>query len=298
MGCEYRNQDYLFVRDALNNITAITHRNKRIVARYKYDTWGNCTVYNEDGEIDTDPISIGNVNPFRWKSLYYDTESGLYYANGSYYDPTTGLYVDASSIESVIENGLSSNRLDRNSLMCNNVLEFNQNSVENRPKHRYYHKREVDTYQSYNLPTIPKWVGYASNAVSAGFSISVVARTGWYAYHYSGLTDLMRLDGITTLPGKYTNFVNGLSYGFVALDTFFDIYSNIQQDKSAGYVIGSAIYTAGTGIGIIWASGKLGAMIGTAIGGPIGFIVGGIVGIVVGGLLTILSNWLKGELFK
>ena len=124
MGCEYRNQDYLFVRDALNNITAITHRNKRIVARYKYDTWGNCTVYNEDGEIDTDPISIGNVNPFRWKSLYYDTESGLYYANGSYYDPTTGLYVDSAPIDGVIENGLSSNRLDRNSLMCNNVLEL------------------------------------------------------------------------------------------------------------------------------------------------------------------------------
>ena len=82
MGCEYRNQDYLFVRDALNNITAITHRNKRIVARYKYDTWGNCTVYNEDGEIDTDPISIGNVNPFRWKSYYLDLESNLYYANG------------------------------------------------------------------------------------------------------------------------------------------------------------------------------------------------------------------------
>ena len=124
VGCEYRNQDYLFVRDALNNITAITHRNKRIVARYKYDTWGNCTVYNEDGEIDTDPISIGNVNPFRWKSYYLDLESNLYYANGSYYDPTKRLYLDASSIESVIENGLSSNRLDRNSLMCNNVLEL------------------------------------------------------------------------------------------------------------------------------------------------------------------------------
>ena len=65
-----------------------------------------------------------DVNPFRWKGFYYDAESGLYYANGSYYDPSTGLYVDAAPIESVIENPLGVNGLDRNGLMCNNILEL------------------------------------------------------------------------------------------------------------------------------------------------------------------------------
>ena len=37
----------------------------------------------------------GNINPFRWKSFYYDTETGLYYANGRYYDTEIGEYIDA-----------------------------------------------------------------------------------------------------------------------------------------------------------------------------------------------------------
>ena len=47
---------------------------------------------------------IGNINPFRWKGHYFDTESGLYYANGSYYDPEVGLHVDAMPVSSLIEN--------------------------------------------------------------------------------------------------------------------------------------------------------------------------------------------------
>ena len=99
----------------------------RQMARYEYDIFGNCTVYDENNKVNADPNFIGNINPFRWKGFYYDAESGLYYANGSYYDPSTGLYVDAAPIESVIENGLSSNRLDRNGLVCNNILELASN---------------------------------------------------------------------------------------------------------------------------------------------------------------------------
>ena len=69
----------------------------QLVARYEYDIFGNCTVYDENNKVNADPNFIGNINPFRWKGFYYDAESGLYYANGSYYDPTTGLYVDSVS---------------------------------------------------------------------------------------------------------------------------------------------------------------------------------------------------------
>ena len=83
----------------------------------------NCTVYDVNGKVNSRAGFIGNINPFRWKGFYYDAESGLYYANGSYYDPTTGLYVDSAPIDGVMENALSNN-LDRNGLMCNNILEL------------------------------------------------------------------------------------------------------------------------------------------------------------------------------
>ena len=49
-----------------------------------------------------DITNTGNfaiVNPFRYRGYYYDTESGLYYLQSRYYDPTTGRFVNADSFE-------------------------------------------------------------------------------------------------------------------------------------------------------------------------------------------------------
>lgn len=118
---------YKYVRDQFNNVVLLLSQNYDTIARYEYDAHGKCTVYNAQNQVDTDPESIGNLNPFRWKSFYYDTESGLYYANGSYYDPQTGLYLDASPIESVLDNAFVPRGIDRNAPLCNNVLELESN---------------------------------------------------------------------------------------------------------------------------------------------------------------------------
>ncbi|MGN1195544.1 MAG: RHS repeat-associated core domain-containing protein [Acutalibacteraceae bacterium] len=36
-----------------------------------------------------------NVNPFRYRSYYYDVETGFYYLQSRYYDPVTGRFVNA-----------------------------------------------------------------------------------------------------------------------------------------------------------------------------------------------------------
>ncbi len=124
IGFEKDGKEYTYVRDSQGNVTMMfTVDYSQLVARYEYDIFGNCTVYDENNKVNADPNFIGNINPFRWKGFYYDAESGLYYANGSYYDPTTGLYVDSAPIDGVMENALSNN-LDRNGLMCNNILEL------------------------------------------------------------------------------------------------------------------------------------------------------------------------------
>ena len=40
---------------------------------------------------------IGEINPIRWKSQYFDAESGFYYIDGRYYSPETKRYVDAGA---------------------------------------------------------------------------------------------------------------------------------------------------------------------------------------------------------
>ena len=49
-----------------------------------------------------------------------DAESGLYYVEGRYYDPWEGIYLDGMDIPTAI----SEMYLDRNGIMCDNILEF------------------------------------------------------------------------------------------------------------------------------------------------------------------------------
>ena len=63
------------------------------VAKYEYDAWGRCKVCNADGSENTSETFIGNINAFRYKSYYYDSETRLYYLISRYYDPETGRFI-------------------------------------------------------------------------------------------------------------------------------------------------------------------------------------------------------------
>ena len=46
---------------------------------------------------------IALKNPFRYRSYYYDTETGLYYLNSRYYDPETGRFINVDDISIINE---------------------------------------------------------------------------------------------------------------------------------------------------------------------------------------------------
>ncbi len=85
--------EYVFRRNFQGDVTHIYKLNAdktlSLAARYKYDAWGNCEVEEIDGS------GIGAVNPIRYRSYYFDTETGLYYLNARYYDPETGRFISA-----------------------------------------------------------------------------------------------------------------------------------------------------------------------------------------------------------
>lgn len=295
MGVVYQGSPYLYVKDGQGNVVMLLYHDGRVAARYVYDAWGNCKVYDENNNLDTVANSVGNLNPIRWKGHYYDVETGLYYINGSYYNPTLGRYVNAVSVEDALNGAYLTRSIDRNSLVCNNVVEYgsNLNALNTSDVLSSITEKMLRA-----LPSLPQWLAISTYAASNVLSLSVYARTALYMLRYPEIIGLMKLDGQVLLPGKYTKGINIAAYGFVAIDTIFDIYNNIQKNKSAGYIIGSAVYTAATGAGIVWVTGKVGTGIGALIGGPGGAIVGGIIGVGIGFLLSWLSNIIKGEIFK
>ncbi len=69
------------------------------MVNYEYDAWGNHKVVNASGVEITDANHIGNLNPFRYRSYYYDTEFKLYYLQTRYYDPEVGRFISQDGIE-------------------------------------------------------------------------------------------------------------------------------------------------------------------------------------------------------
>ena len=84
---------YLYIRNIQGDITSIIDSEGNKVCSYIYDGYGNHIVLNQDDNLENDPLSIGHINPFRYRGYYFDEESGLYYLNSRYYDPETGRFI-------------------------------------------------------------------------------------------------------------------------------------------------------------------------------------------------------------
>lgn len=80
---------YYYIKDLQGDITEIVDKDGNSVAEYAYDAWGN--MLNEDNGT----LTVGKLNPFRYRSYVYDEETGLYYLQSRYYDPLTGRFLNA-----------------------------------------------------------------------------------------------------------------------------------------------------------------------------------------------------------
>ena len=91
-GIIYNNVPYYFHRNLQNDIIAIVDKTGNVLARYTYDAWGACICATGEGEI-------ANINPFRYRGYYCDVETGYYYLQSRYYDPTTGRFLNSDDIK-------------------------------------------------------------------------------------------------------------------------------------------------------------------------------------------------------
>lgn len=71
---------YFYARDMLQNILGIIDTNGSPVVIYQYTAYGTSTVLQ-------DTAGLANINPFRFKGYYFDSESGMYYCHTRYYVP-------------------------------------------------------------------------------------------------------------------------------------------------------------------------------------------------------------------
>ena len=99
---------YYYMLNLQGDVIGLLDANGNIAAQYRYTPWGEVTVLTFDGLIDNSSNTIGNLNPLRYRGYYYDTETGFYYLQSRYYDPTLGRFINADSYSTTDTQGFLS----------------------------------------------------------------------------------------------------------------------------------------------------------------------------------------------
>lgn len=114
-GMYYNNEFYLYEKNALGDIINVKNASGVTVATYNYDAWGN--IISQSGTMAT-------ANPFRYRGYYYDNETGFYYLQTRYYDPTICRFINADNYELVAELSCVAGQLNLYAYCNNNPVMY------------------------------------------------------------------------------------------------------------------------------------------------------------------------------
>jgi YD repeat-containing protein len=84
-GFIYNGEEYYYIKNVQNDIVAIADKNGDIVANYYYDAWGNVTQI-------TGNTALAQTNPLRYRSYYYDSETGALLSSSKTGFKDTGIF--------------------------------------------------------------------------------------------------------------------------------------------------------------------------------------------------------------
>lgn len=158
IGFEYNNNKYLYLKNLQNDIIGIVDEAGNLVVEYTYDAYGNIIKL-----IDTSNCDLSTVNPFRYRSYYYDKETGWYYLNSRYYNPIIGRFITMDGVEYLGASGTA---------LSMNLFSYCENNPVN----------NVDFEGNFGSPI--QWVMAAIGAIAGWFFGDYIAKqlgykSGW-----------------------------------------------------------------------------------------------------------------------
>ncbi len=89
VGFVYNGVPYYYLRNLLNDVSGIVDGDGNVVAKYRYDAYGNIIYSTGD---------MAEINPIRYRGYYYDTETNWYYLQSRYYNPEWCRFISPDSL--------------------------------------------------------------------------------------------------------------------------------------------------------------------------------------------------------
>ena len=91
----YNGTEYYYITNAQGDVVGILNGSGVEVVSYVYDAWGNHISIS--GSMAG---ALGIYNPLRYRGYVYDQETGLYYLQSRYYNPTICRFINADAFTS------------------------------------------------------------------------------------------------------------------------------------------------------------------------------------------------------
>ncbi|MCM1341393.1 MAG: hypothetical protein NC213_06590 [Acetobacter sp.] len=109
LGFTYNGSQYLYMTNQIGDVIAITDTIGNIMASYIYDEWGNVkNIIKADSRIE-EQLRLAKANPIRYRGYYCDAETGYYYLQSRYYDPSICRFINVDIPQIAKDNSIGLN---------------------------------------------------------------------------------------------------------------------------------------------------------------------------------------------
>lgn len=212
---------YFYLTNQFGDVFGIIDENGIQLVTYTYDEWG----YVKRVICGQDEEKLANTNPIRYRGYYYDTETGYYYLQSRYYDPSICRFINSDVPEiAKISKGITAG--SNSFAYCNNnpindsdpsgafsskdiknffsqVFKWIKNKITSAIKNRigYYKKPYLKISKGLVASLIDTIIYASSNAVvssikSAGIKTAFSAAKRYIKNNPNKFTKLLKSDGI------------------------------------------------------------------------------------------------------
>lgn len=120
IGFNYSEHFYAYCKNTFQDVVAIIRDDGRVVAEYSYGDFG------EPGKVnDADGSGLAFMNPFRYRSYYFDQDLGLYYLRSRWYSPELRRFLSSDSPKTMLDEAYKKELLlNRYSYCANNPIAY------------------------------------------------------------------------------------------------------------------------------------------------------------------------------